>query len=116
RAVGLLQHDVEARVSRHRHHSVLIQNELNQLALNQNTVVTLPGNTRFYIVLQQTNSPSCLTPSARRLNYVYGSTNNRQSVPSLQELRQLLQLRQELSELHQGGLAEKPVSDDSQQQ
>src|SRR2546428_13333356 len=92
------------------------QNELNQLALNQNTVVTVPGNTRFYIVLQQTNSASGRTPAARRVNYVSGSTNNRQSVPSLQELRQLLQLRQELSQIYGQGPNERPVSGNSQQQ
>src|SRR5206468_12566967 len=46
------------------------QNEINQLALNQNTVVTVPGNTRFYIVLQQINSASARIPPARRVNYV----------------------------------------------
>ena len=92
------------------------QNELNQLALNQNTVVTVPGNTRFYIVLQQTNSASGRTPAARGVTFVSDSTNDRQSVPNLQELRQLLQLREELNQLHQEGLAEKPASNDSQQQ
>ena len=78
--------------------------------------MTVPGNTRFYIVLQQTNSASGWTPAARRVSYVSGSNNDRQSVPNLQELRQLLQLREELNQLHQEGLAEKPASNDSQQQ
>jgi hypothetical protein len=73
--------------------------ELNELAFNQNIVVTVPGNTRFYIVLG--------TGSAGR------DTGNRQAAttappssrvattPSLEELRQLMQLRQELSAMYQ---------------
>jgi hypothetical protein len=73
--------------------------ELNELAFNQNIVVTVPGNTRFYIVLG--------TGSTGR------DTGNRQAAttappfsrvataPSLEELQQLMQLRQELSAMYQ---------------
>ena len=75
------------------------QEQLNGLAFNQNLVVTVPGNTRFYIVLQ--------TPSSERDNGVFvpGNTTLRSAsangaVPTLEELRQLIQLRREINELY----------------
>jgi len=72
--------------------------ELNDLGFNQNIVVTVPGNTRFYIVLQNVApgrsglmQPTTLTSTSSR------STN----VPTLDELRQLMQLKQELSAMYQ---------------
>jgi len=73
--------------------------ELNELAFNQNIVVTVPGNTRFYIVLgtgaigrdagsKQAAAP---VPAGSRVA----------TTPSLEELRQLMQLRQELSAMYQ---------------
>jgi Bacterial conjugation TrbI-like protein len=73
--------------------------ELNQLALSQHVVVTVPGNTRFYIVLESgaLERSGSGTPPA-----TVASTGSRSgTVPSLDELRQLLQLRQELSEMYQ---------------
>lgn len=66
--------------------------ELNSLAFNQNIVVAIPGNTRFYVVMEQgTAGPETETqPAATRLA-------NSAPVPSIEELRELLQLRQELS-------------------
>jgi hypothetical protein len=90
------------------------QNELNQVAFNQNIVVTVPGNTRFYIVLQETRDSAGVQPASRRLSYVSRSTGEAQTPPSLEELRQLLQLRQELSQLYWQG--EKPQASDSQNQ
>jgi type IV secretory pathway VirB10-like protein len=76
------------------------QGELNQLSFNQNIVVTIPGNTRFYLVLQKggadlgagTNVHSTGTAAA-----AVGSGN----VPSLEELRELMQLRRELNQMYQ---------------
>ena len=75
------------------------QEQLNGLAFNQNLVVTVPGNTRFYIVLQK--------PSSERGNgvSVTGNTTLRSAgangaVPTLEELRQLIQLRREINELY----------------
>ena len=75
------------------------QEELNGLAFNQNLVVTLPGNTRFYIVLQK--------PASERANpnSVTGNTGLKTSeasgtVPTLEELRQLIQLRREINDLY----------------
>jgi hypothetical protein len=73
--------------------------ELNGLAFNQNIVVTVPGNTRFYIVLG-TGSGGRDTGSRQAATSVpVGS--KAATVPSLEELRQLLQLRQELSAMYQ---------------
>jgi hypothetical protein len=75
------------------------QNELNEQTLNQNVVVTLPGGTRFYLVLQKEaspeSSPTAGTPSSAR------SPMPDNSVPSLQELRQLLELKRELSQMYE---------------
>ena len=73
--------------------------ELNELAFNQNIVVTVPGNTRFYIVLGTgavgrdagSRQATTTTPPPSRVA----------TTPSLEELRQLMQLRQELSAMYQ---------------
>jgi hypothetical protein len=70
--------------------------ELNRLAFNQNIVVTVPGNTRFYVVAekgtrtQEGNARPATTQQA-----------NNPPLPTAEELRQLLQLRRELSEMYQ---------------
>ena len=75
------------------------QEELNGLTFNQNLVVTVPGNTRFYIVLHKaTGEHADVNAGARNagLNNASGSG----AVPSLEELRQLLQLRREINDLY----------------
>jgi hypothetical protein len=72
------------------------EQELNSLAFNQNIVVTVPGNTRFYIVVEK-GAPvhgGEARPAATE------QANNTQ-MPTLQELRELMQLRRELSEMYQ---------------
>jgi len=70
--------------------------ELNNLTFNQNIVVTVPGNTRFYIVMEHGAAlPEGQAPAA---------TSQQASTappPSMEELRQLLQLRQEMSAMYQ---------------
>jgi type IV secretory pathway VirB10-like protein len=75
------------------------QEELNGLAFNQNLVVTLPGNTRFYIVVQKPSSDHGGTTSGTRSTgtSTAGFTGG---VPTLEELRQLMQLRSEINELY----------------
>jgi type IV secretory pathway VirB10-like protein len=75
------------------------QEELNGLAFNQNLVVTLPGNTRFYIVVQKPSSDHMGTTSGTRSTgtSTAGFTGG---VPTLEELRQLMQLRSEINELY----------------
>lgn len=75
------------------------QEELNGLTFNQNLVVTLPGNTRFYIVVQKPFSDRVGTSAAAR-NPAMNSTGFSSGVPSLEELRQLMQLRSEINELY----------------
>lgn len=75
------------------------QNELNEMTLNQNTVVTLAGGTRFYLVLAKgATQESNLTTRPRE------SAESRPTsahIPNLEELRELLELRRELSEMYQ---------------
>ena len=77
------------------------QQQLNELAYRQNIVVTVPGNTRFFIVLAKPASsgsagasPGGQVPSTNP-SYANAST------PSAQELRELLELKQELTQMYQ---------------
>ena len=92
------------------------QNEMNGVAFNQNVMVTVPGNTRFYIVVEQSANSSGQTPTTRRASSASGFAGDGQAVPNLQELRQLLQLRQELSQLYPQGPGEKTAPADNPQQ
>jgi len=75
------------------------QEELNGLAFNQNLVVTVPGNTRFYIVLQKPTSEHAGGSSvARNTGLTNASLNG--GTPTLEELRQLMQLRREINDLY----------------
>ncbi len=74
------------------------QNELNGMTLNQNVVVTLPGGTRFYLVLEK-GAAAQASPAARPRESAETRTANT-SVPNLEELRQLLELKRELSEMY----------------
>ena len=76
------------------------QEELNGLAFNQNLVVTVPGNTRFYIVVQKPSSGrGGAVPSTRSAGTNSASLGT-DRVPTLEELRQLLQLKREINELY----------------
>jgi len=78
--------------------------ELNALAFNQSIVVTVPGNTRFYIVIEK--SAASVGRQARPL--ATQQVNNA-PLPTVEELRQLLQLRRELSEMvQQAGTPQAP--------
>jgi type IV secretory pathway VirB10-like protein len=75
------------------------QEQLNGLAFNQSLVVTVPGNTRFYIVLQKPTADYTGSP-----NETHSTSTNTAGfsggVPTMEELRQLLQLRREINELY----------------
>ncbi len=71
------------------------QNQLNEMAMSQNIVVTVPGNTRFYLVLEK-GSRTAARPA--RENSPSSSTTAT-AVPSLEELRQLLELKREMSQM-----------------
>ena len=75
------------------------QEELNGLAFNQNLVVTVPGNTRFYIVLQKPASEHA-GPSSVAGNTSLKNVGPNAGAPTLEELRQLMQLRREINDLY----------------
>jgi len=75
------------------------QEQLNSLAFSQNPVVTVPGNTRFYIVLQKPTSDHAAPGSGAR-NTSTNAAGVAGGVPTLEELRQLMQLRREINELY----------------
>lgn len=84
--------------------------ELTGLGFNQNIVVTVPGNTRFYIVIQKGAAPhdGDIRPSATQLV-------SNTPPPTMQELRELMQLRRELSELYQQSGVQSPAQQVPQQ-
>jgi hypothetical protein len=84
--------------------------ELSTLATTQNIVVTVPGNTRFFIVFGKNSSEAGTSKANVPKNAASPELVNSR-VPSLEELRQLLQLRQELNQLYQ-----QPVSTTSSAQ
>jgi hypothetical protein len=72
--------------------------ELTNLAFNENIVVTVPGNTRFYLVLQKGSSTGKAGASVTATS---SQTAANARIPSVEELRELMQLRRELSEMYQ---------------
>ena len=78
------------------------QEELNGMAFNQNLVVTVPGNTRFYIVVEKPASDRSANHSGNR-NASSSTASFTRGVPTLEELRQLLELRREINELYTQG-------------
>lgn len=87
------------------------EQELNALASNENLVVTVPGNTRFYIVLGNMESVSETGSRPAALT----ATGPRNGLPPLDELRQLMQLKQELSAMYQQANTQ-PASAEAPQQ
>lgn len=81
------------------------QEELNGLAFHPNLVVTVPGNTRFYIVVQKPTADHVASnsgiPNASR-----GEVGHDGGVPTLEELRQLIQLKHEINELYAQGTSQ----------
>jgi hypothetical protein len=82
------------------------EQQLNDLAYHQNIVVTVPGNTRFYIVLAKpaggesggaTRGGSVPSSNSGGAISSYASA----PAPSVQELRELLELKQELNQMYQ---------------
>ena len=76
------------------------QDEINTLAANQTIVVTVPGNTRFYIVMQKGSSDQQVgKPGVRTLDSNSVSLSG-SKIPSLEELRELMQLKNELNQMY----------------
>jgi hypothetical protein len=66
--------------------------QLNSLAFDQNIVVSVPGNTRFYVVIEKGTTSS--TETARSQTVQSGAGR---PLPTAEELQQLMQLQRELS-------------------
>jgi len=81
------------------------QEELNGLAINQNLVVTVPGNTRFYIVVQKPTADPAPSKSGTRDTSSSAAALNG-GVPTLEELRQLIELKREINELYAQGTSQ----------
>ena len=75
------------------------QNQFNELTYNQNIVVTVPGNTRFYLVLEKGTTAAGSLAAERTSSVAQGTTGS--STPSLQELRELLELKREMSQMYE---------------
>ena len=84
------------------------EQELAMLAFQQNIVVTVPANTRFYLVL---NEPGLTTPAQRQDTVARGGAaalSGAQDVPpvsplagmSPQELQELVSIRNEMREMN----------------
>jgi type IV secretory pathway VirB10-like protein len=75
------------------------QDEINTLTSNQNIVVTVPGNTRFYVVVEKGTSEEAGKQTRRPTDAGNGSLSA-EKPPTLEELRQLIQLRSELNQMY----------------
>lgn len=84
------------------------QAEINSMSANQTLIVTVPGNTRFYIVVEKSNSDHLAKPSLRSLDWSDGQFSNGK-IPSLEELRDLIQLKSELNQMYLETNSQTPV-------
>ena len=84
--------------------------QLNSLAFNQNIVVSVPGNTRFYVVIEKGTSAR-----AEEARPVATQQAGNGRLPTAEELQQLMQLRQELSALYQQPSAQNAAQQVPQQ-
>lgn len=75
------------------------QDEINTLSANQNIVVTVPGNTRFYVVVEKGSSEEAGRPVPRSTDANSPNLAGTKA-PTLEELRQLIQLRSELDQMY----------------
>jgi hypothetical protein len=78
------------------------EQELTSLAYSQDVVVTVPSNTRFYIVLQSTAGQAArpaVTPASSAPRSQLAQPTGDQ-LPSAAELRELIALKQELNRMY----------------
>jgi hypothetical protein len=83
--------------------------ELNNLAFNQNIIVTVPANTRFYVVIGKESGGAA--PEPRQST----SQSTAAALPTVEDLRQLMQLRREMSEMYRQSGGTNPSQPISQQ-
>jgi hypothetical protein len=74
------------------------QDEINTMSANQNIVVTVPGNTRFFVVVEKGSSEEVGRPVPRSADASTSLSGGK--VPTLEELRQLIELRSELNQMY----------------
>ena len=75
------------------------QDEINTISANQSIAVTVPGNNRFYVVVEKGTSEETGRPAAGPTDAGNGDISARKA-PTLEELRQLIQLRSELNQMY----------------
>ena len=78
----------------------MAEDEINTLAANQSIVVTVPGNTRFYIVVEKGSLDQHVGKPGVRPADASSASLSGGKVPSLEELRELLQLKNELNQMY----------------
>ena len=79
------------------------EQEMSSLAFNENIVVSVPGNTRFFIVLLEGSgekSPARTLPTGGR-GTMQVASDGTSPLPSAQELRELIELKTELNRMYQ---------------
>jgi hypothetical protein len=85
------------------------EQEMSSLAYNENIVVTVPGNTRFFIVLMEPSGgePPTQTSPARDRTQRTGADRT-SPLPTERELRELIQLKSELNQIYRDAAAPQP--------
>jgi type IV secretory pathway VirB10-like protein len=80
------------------------EQEMQSLVTNENVVVSVPGNTRFFIVLLEGSgekSPTRTAPTGGR-GATQVTADGASPLPSAEELRELIELKTELNRMYQG--------------
>lgn len=85
------------------------QEQFNELAMRRHIVVTVPGNTPFYLVLEQGTTPEKAPTNVRRVS-------NPSGLPDMQELMELMELKRELAAASQqaGSATAQPAAASAQ--
>ena len=73
------------------------EQELLNAAYSQNISVTVPANTRFYVVLQK----AAVEVTAPAIPAIAAPAMPSPPIPTAQELRELMELRQEINRMYQ---------------
>jgi hypothetical protein len=94
------------------------EQEMASLAFNENVVILVPGNTRFFIVLLEGSgekSPARTVPTAGR-GTTQVAADGTSPLPSAQELRELIELKTELNRIYQDMAATRTAGQTAQPQ
>ena len=86
------------------------EQELTRLAFSQNIVVTVPGQTRFFIVLQKDASESKEPGPAVARGTASPNLADRDAPPTSRELRELIALKRELEQMYSEVAASRSVT------